>query len=111
MLRCAAALCLLALPAHAETWVAMTGSQIEAALNDQTLDYKDAWQTFNASGTTLYNAGRDSWGAWRVQGDQYCSEWPPNAGWVCYDMARDLDNDRVKFIGQHGDETIGWFRR
>jgi len=111
MMRYVLALCAAAGPVWAETWDPMTGPEIEAALDDQTLDYKAAWQTFNASGTTLYNAGRDSWGSWRVQGDQYCSEWPPNAGWECYDMARDLDNDRVKFIGEGGDETIGWFRR
>ena len=95
----------------AENWVAMTGPDLESALDDQTLDYDNAWQKFNASGTTLYNAGRDSWGYWRAQGNQYCSEWPPNAGWDCYDMERDTDSDRVRFIGRNNDIAVGTFRR
>lgn len=111
MLRIAAIITFTASMGHAENWVPMVGAQIEAALNDQTLDYKAAWQVFHASGRTLYNAGHDSWGSWRVEGDKYCSEWPPNAGWDCYDMERDLDADRVRFLGARGDITIGWFRR
>ncbi len=111
MARLIFALCFAASPVFAQIWTPMTGPQIEAALTDQTLDYSDASQTFNAGGKTLYNAGRDSWGLWRVQGNQYCSEWVPGAGWTCYDMAQDLAHDRVKFIAHGGAETIGVFRR
>lgn len=103
-------LCLWAPTAQAEVWVRLMGSDIEETLNDTTWDYKAAWQTFYASGRTLYQAGRDSWGAWRVQGDSYCSEWPPNAGWDCYELWLDADLGRIKFIGARGDETIGWPR-
>ncbi len=104
------ALILSAAPATADTWIKLDGATIEDTLNDTTWDYKAAWQTFHASGRTLYNAGRDSWGSWRVQGDQYCSEWPPNAGWDCYDLYFDMDLGRIKFVGRTGEETIGWPR-
>lgn len=85
---------------------ALSGTEIEAALDDVTVVYEGgAVQTFYASGRTLYNAGRDSWGSWRVQGDQYCSEWPPNAGWDCYDM--DTDGTELRFISDRGHITVG----
>lgn len=110
MLRLATLLICIAPSAWAGDWAAMTGSQVEASLNGQTFDYPgDAWQQFNASGSTLYNSGRDSWGYWRVQGDQYCSQWPPNAGWGCYDMQTDGVN--VRFVSPNGHITEGTLRR
>jgi len=92
--------------ASAEGFEPLDGAGIEAALDDVTLIYDGgAVQTFYASGRTLYNAGQDSWGAWRVQGDQYCSEWPPNAGWDCYDM--DTDGTVLRFISDRGHITVG----
>lgn len=85
---------------------AMTGAEIEAALTDRALIYTDgATQDFRASGRTLYNAGRDSWGYWAVRGDAYCSQWPPSDGWFCYDMAR--DGDVLRFIAEDGSFTDG----
>lgn len=89
----------------AEEWTPLTGPEIEAALTDRRVQYDDAWQEFRASGRTLYNAGRDSWGYWAVRGDQYCSQWPPADGWACYEMAR--RGDWLRFIGSHGDVTDG----
>lgn len=110
MLRLAAVLTLCISPCVAEDWHPMTGDEIEATLNDQTLVYagQDAWQLFKASGATLYNAGRDSWGYWRIQGDQYCSQWPPNAGWGCYDM--ETDGTDVRFVSPNGHITMGVLR-
>lgn len=79
-----------------------------ADLAGVTLDYDAAWQDFRASGRTLYNAGRDSWGNWRDQDGRYCSQWPPNADWACYDLAR--DGALVRFIDDRGHETVGVIR-
>ena len=90
----------------AEEFVPMTGEQIEAALNDTTLRYEEGQrQVFYASGKTLYDNGRPSWGNWQVRGDQYCSEWPPADGWACYDM--DTDGTTLRFIGESGFITPG----
>ena len=84
-----------------DDWEAMTGAEIVEALTGKVLTYENAWQDFRASGRTLYNAGRDSWGYWGVRGDQYCSMWPPSDLWACYDMAR--SGDQLRFIGEAGD--------
>ena len=89
-------------------WVTLSGSEIEKILTDQTVDYAEAWQDFRASGRTLYNAGRDSWGYWDVRGDEYCSMWQPSDLWACYSMAR--SGDVVRFIGEAGDVTDGVVR-
>ena len=92
--------------ARADEFVLLTGDEIEATLDDTTWVYDGgAVQTFYASGRTLYNAGQDSWGSWRDQGDRYCSEWPPNAGWDCYSM--DSDGTVVRFISERGHVTVG----
>ncbi|QUJ77958.1 hypothetical protein KDD17_04655 [Sulfitobacter albidus] len=94
--------------AQAEEWRAMDGAQIVQTLTGATVEYATAWQDFRASGRTLYNAGRDSWGYWAVRGDLYCSQWPPSDLWACYGMQR-LD-DRLRFIGAEGDVTEGRLR-
>lgn len=96
-----------AAPVCAETWIQLTGSDIESTLDDTRWDYGSATQVFHKSGITEYNAGRPSMGNWREQGNQYCSEWPPNAGLDCYDLYLDVDSGRIKFVGKGGDETIG----
>lgn len=87
----------------AEDWTPMTGADIGSALTDRTLQYSNGWQDFRASARTLYTAGADSWGYWRVTGDRYCSQWPPSDLWACYDMAR--SGDRLRFIGGADDIT------
>lgn len=100
-------LAVIAGPAFAEDWVQLTGPEIEAALNDVTLDYGQNWQQFFKSGRTLYNNGRDNWGYWAVRGDQYCSQWPPADGWECYDMAREASSAQLRFISERGHITDG----
>lgn len=52
----------------------MTGNEITVALTDKKLAYKDASQDFRASGKTRYTqGGRESWGVWRVDNNQYCA--------------------------------------
>jgi hypothetical protein len=58
-------------------------------------------QIFQKSGVTYYNSGgSQSQGTWFVQGDQYCSTWPPNPTVACFDIAR--DGDKVTFIAKSG---------
>lgn len=89
-------------------WVTMTGPEITQALTDSKLKYKTATQTFEASGKTLYNqAGRQSWGQWQVQGDKYCSTWPPQDLLACYYV--DRSGDKIRFIAEtdNGEITVG----
>ena len=94
---------------EAQEWTALDGAEIAAALTGQVLDYETAWQSFRASGRTLYHAGQDSWGYWQVQGARYCSQWPPNALWSCYDVAR--RGPQIRFTGDFEDVSIGVLRR
>ena len=96
------ALMICAVPATAQdNWVELSGDEIREALTDRRLQYANAWQEFNASGRTLYNAGEDSWGYWRIQGDQYCSMWPPSDLWACYSFSK--DGGVFRFEGVRGD--------
>ena len=101
-------LCLLAaFPARllAEGWEPLSGEDIRDALTGRTLEYANARQDFRASGRTLYTAGQESWGYWRIEGNQYCSQWPPSDLWACYRVER--DGAQVRFIGAGGDITEG----
>lgn len=93
-----------------ETFQPMSGEEIRAVLTDARVDYsgKDqgVWQLFHADGRTLYRVGSsESWGTWRVRGDEYCSTWPPSARLSCYAMAR--EGDKIRFIGAEGDTYEG----
>ncbi|MEM6477939.1 MAG: hypothetical protein AAF841_07645 [Pseudomonadota bacterium] len=94
----------------AEPFTALGEDEIEAALNDVTLTYEGGEvQTFYASGRTLYDNGRPSWGYWAARGDRYCSQWPPADGWACYRM--DRAGDTLRFIGERGDISAGKITR
>ncbi|MBD3664511.1 hypothetical protein [Sulfitobacter aestuariivivens] len=84
-------------------WVPMNDDEIRNALTERTLQYANARQSFYASGRTLYNAGRDSWGYWRVQNDSYCSQWPPSDLWACFKM--DRKGTMLRFVGAGDDIT------
>ncbi|MCB2136789.1 MAG: hypothetical protein KDE08_12735 [Rhodobacteraceae bacterium] len=102
---------MLALPAAAaaEVWQTLTGAEVGAALADRELTYEDgARQIFRAGGATTYFVGAGvSEGRWRIGGDEYCSNWPPSAGWSCYALARDTETGRLRFAGAGGKLTIG----
>lgn len=97
--------------ANAEgVWKTMTGHEITQALTDQKVRYTSASQTFYASGKTLYNqGGRESWGRWLVEGDKYCSTWPPQDLLACYHM--DRSGEKIRFVGVSSadDITVGTF--
>ena len=100
--------CLLAaLPTGllADAWEPPNGDAIRAALTGRTLEYANARQDFRASGRTLYNAGQDSWGYWRIEGDAYCSQWPPSDLWACYRVEQ--KGTLLRFIGSADDITEG----
>jgi hypothetical protein len=86
----------------------LNGAEITLVLNDVVLNGEDHGrpinQIFQKSGATFFNsAGGQSQGAWNVQGDQYCSQWPPNPSWACYDIMR--DGAKVTFVAKSGTRT------
>ena len=89
----------------------LTGAEIKTALSDHTLqgtreDGKLWQQIFQKSGATFYSVGNaQSQGRWEVRGDQYCSQWPPNESWTCYDMA--VDAGDYYFVSASGQRTSG----
>ena len=85
-------LALQALPAAAEE-LRLSEAEIRAALSDKIVagtddSGKPYTQIFQKGGLTIYSVGpqASSNGFWDVRGDQYCSQWPPNESWSCYDM-------------------------
>jgi hypothetical protein len=84
---------------------ALSGAEITAALSDQTLVDVDATknieQVFQKSGLTHYiENGALSQGKWKVDGDKYCSVWPPSEIWSCYAVTQ--DDKLVTFISTWG---------
>jgi hypothetical protein len=64
---------------------ALTGAQIRELLPRITVMGEATTQHFSASGETTYtDHGRKSYGRWSVEGDLYCSTWPPNEAKSCH---------------------------
>lgn len=68
-------------------------------------------QSFNTTGTTTHSKSDIySHGRWRVQGDRYCSQWPPAEMWVCYDVVVDGKAEKkpetIIWIGDSKTRTI-----
>ena len=79
---------------HAEER-SLTGAEIKSALAGKSVKGErrgTPWtQSFGKGGaTTYFSEGRPSPGRWRVDGDRYCSQWPPASRWDCYTMTGDL---------------------
>ncbi len=101
-------LSLLSLPALADDWQPLTGDQIKTALSARVLTYPGGQtQNFYADGRTLYESDRPQWGQWRVDGDRYCSLWPPSDRWDCYDVAREAKGLDIRFVAPGGSITEG----
>ncbi len=96
-------------PAAAEDWRMLTGPEITQALAARLVVYETgARQDFMAGGLTTYEKqGSVSSGAWRVEGDRYCSQWPPRDAWACYDVAVSADGLDVRFTGAGTDVSVG----
>lgn len=92
---------------HAEEWRVLEGGAIKAALEGRSLNYGDASQNFETGGLTVYFAGEPSSGEWRVEGNLYCSRWPPGEQWDCYDVEGKIG--AIRFIGPDGTVTQGTY--
>jgi hypothetical protein len=97
-------LCVIALmtaQSHADE-KKLNGPEITAALTDTVLSAKtDTTQIFQKSGVTFFSDnGSQSQGFWKVDGDKYCSQWPPNTAWPCYDVLQ--DGSKITFVSATG---------
>jgi hypothetical protein len=107
-MRMALTMVLLATPAMAEGWVALTGDQIARALAARMVAYEGGeMQQFNADGTTHYESPDISHGQWGVQGDEYCSQWPPSDRWSCYGVEVEAAGLDIRFIAGDGSIATG----
>lgn len=68
---------------------ALSGAEIAALLPTVVSTGERSRQTFETTGGTMYVEDRPSHGRWRVDGDRYCSQWPPSEHWSCYDVLMD----------------------
>lgn len=65
----------------------LSGDEIAALLPAITATTESTRQDFATDGGTEFkDAVRTSNGRWRVQGDFYCSTWPPSNAWRCYEV-------------------------
>lgn len=103
MWRLVVMMALTAGPVWAQTWSVLTGDQITAALSERVLAYGDgSTQNFHADGATSYDTGSTSLGHWRVQADQYCSQWPPSDRWDCYGVEAEAAGLDLRFVSRDG---------
>ena len=83
----------------------LSGPEIAALLPTIAATGEATSQSFAVDGSTIYvSSGRPSNGRWRVEGDQYCSVWPPAERWACYDVLR--DGDQIIWVDRSGGRTI-----
>lgn len=107
-LACLLPLALLPSIAMADDWQSLDAPAIKAALTARLLIYTDgATQQFNADGSTTYTTTRMSYGTWRIEANQYCSQWPPSDRWSCYDMAVSESGLDLRFRAGDGSESVG----
>ena len=91
-----------------ETWRKLGADELNKALAARTVAYENgASQTFDIAGSTSYDSGTFSAGKWKIDGDRYCSVWPPSEKWACYDVEVSADGLGLKFTADDGSETIG----
>ena len=93
------------LTAAAAAETRLDGAAIGIALADHTYQGDDngraTSQIFQKSSATYYSVGgAQSQGFWQVRGDQFCSQWPPNESWTCYDVL--ADGETLVFLSASG---------
>ncbi len=102
------AFAILPATAMAEDWQTLDAATLKSALLARVVVYDGgATQQFNPDGSTTYTADRPSTGAWRVDGPQYCSQWPPSDIWSCYDVARSANGLNIRFTAGDGSNSVG----
>ena len=85
----------------------LTSEEIAALLPTIVAIGEKTRQIFSAAGPTTYtDRGRDTFGNWRVQSDEYCSQWPPAGGWSCYAVDYDEAAKTLIWIDGGGQRTI-----
>ncbi|EFL87813.1 hypothetical protein [Ahrensia sp. R2A130] len=85
----------------------LDGAAVAALLPTIIATGQDTRQTFSEAGATTYSfKGRDSYGSWRVQGDQYCSQWPPADGWACFDLLADDELKTIVWLDASGERIV-----
>jgi hypothetical protein len=99
---------LLLVPTASFAGGSLSGAGISALLTDATLYGTDngqpSEQIFQKSGATFYSIPNgQSQGSWKIDGNKYCSAWPPNPMWVCYDVIN--DGAAVTFVSSSGKKT------
>jgi hypothetical protein len=91
-------------------WAPLTGDAALKALSGHRLAYPaGATQSFAPSGDTSYDSGHLQAGRWRIDGDEYCSVWPPSDLWSCYQLEMSADGSALRFIAADGSVTEGHF--
>ena len=91
-----------------EAWRKLGADELNKVLAARTVAYENgASQTFDIAGSTGYDSGTFSAGKWKIDGNRYCSVWPPSEKWACYDVEMSADGLGLKFIADDGSETIG----
>ena len=107
-LHTALGLALMSSPVMAQDWQPLKGPEITQALTARVVAYPGGQtQTFDADGRTLYDGGSAQWGHWRVDGDRYCSVWPPSDRWSCYGVDREAQGLDLRFVDDAGTATQG----
>jgi len=109
MLRAGLTFLMLATAAAAQDgWVPLTGSVAQKVLSDRVLAYPDgAKQKFALNGETVYKKNHPQPGNWKIDGDKYCSLWPPSDTWTCYRLEANAAGTVIRFIADDGSVTEG----
>ncbi len=99
----------LALPVGAFAGDALSGEGIAALLTEATLYGTDhgqpVEQVFLKSGVTYYSLpNSQQQGSWKIQGNKYCSAWPPNSSFTCYAVLN--DGASVTFVATDGKRSV-----
>lgn len=100
------ALALVTSPSRAEE-TSQTGPQIQTLLPTIIAvgTVKETRQKFWDDGYTEYqDRGHYSFGRWWVDGDKYCSKWPPSEAVSCYGVVR--EGDKLIWVPRAGDPII-----
>jgi len=86
----------------------MSGTEIRAALVDRMIQGEQngqGWtQKFNGDGSTSFSFGRRiSDGRWKIEIDDYCSQWPPSDAWECWKV--ETRPNGFAFVSRETDEV------
>ena len=88
----------------------LSGDAIQSLLPTIRALGKNTAQTFDEGGNTDYFSGGNlSKGRWSVQGDKYCSVWPPVTTWRCYGVAINREAGKIFWISDNGEREENRF--